>query len=116
METPPVFELISAQSNAVASQDVSASPFRRMIDPALRLRLRQALVELINNHEETLAVHVNEGRLSIDSYKEYIELYALSLKETMATAEGVKYLVSRAGFDIAAEDINLSPEWRWKTE
>jgi hypothetical protein len=85
-----------------------------VIDPALRLSLRRALVELINNHEETLAQYVADGKLSLESYKEYIELYARSLKDTMGSLEGVSYLMKSAGFEITNEEINLMPEWRWK--
>jgi hypothetical protein len=115
METSPTFELLSAKSTEISTKDPSASPFRVVIDPALRLKLRQALLDLINNHEETLAQHVVDGRLSIDSYKEYIELYALSLKETMGSVEGVTFLLQRAGFEIPADSVNLKPEWRWKS-
>lgn len=115
METNPTFELLSTHTAVTASTDPGSSPFRLVIDPALRMRLRQALADLISNHEDTLAQHVVEGRLSVDSYKEYIELYALSLKETMGSHEGVSYLMQRAGFEVAPGTVNLNPSWRWKT-
>ena len=49
----------------------------------MRLQLRRALIELIDNHDEALAEHFADGKLALESYKEYIELFARSLKETM---------------------------------
>src|SRR5438874_8334960 len=34
-----------------------------------------------------------DGKLALESYKEYIELFARSLKETMASREGFSYLL-----------------------
>ena len=42
------------------------------------------------------------------------KLFARSLKETMESREGVAYLLRAAGFDVRTEEINLSPELRWK--
>ena len=72
------------------------------------------LIALIENHDDQLALHFSEGRLALDSYKEYIELFARSLKETMESKEGVDYLLRSCGFEISPEDINLTPETRWK--
>jgi len=78
------------------------------------MELRRALIDLIEYHDEALAEHFAEGKLSLDSYKEYIELFARSLKETMESREGVSYLLRSVGFDVSADDINLHPELRWK--
>jgi hypothetical protein len=85
-----------------------------VIDPKVRLELRRALIDLIDYHDETLAEHFAEGKLALDSYKEYIELFARSLKETMESREGVSYLLRSVGFDVPAHQINLHPELRWK--
>ena len=94
--------------------DPAATPFKVVVDPEARLKLRRALFELIEYHDEALAEHFTEGKLSLDSYKEYIELFARSLKETMASREGVAYLLRAAGFEIPPNEINLNPELRWK--
>ncbi|MEP7015329.1 MAG: hypothetical protein ABI925_07810 [Verrucomicrobiota bacterium] len=80
----------------------------------MRMELRRALIELIDYHDETLAEHFSEGKLALDSYKEYIELFARSLKETMDSREGISYLLRSVGFDVPAEEINLQPQLRWK--
>jgi len=80
----------------------------------MRLQLRRALIELIDNHDEALAAHYSDGKLALDSYKEYIEVFARSLKETMESREGVSYLLRAVGFDVAPENVNLRPELRWK--
>ncbi len=94
--------------------DPGASPFKMVVDPALRNHLKSALIDLIGNHEEWLAEMVAQRRLSLDSYKEYVELFARSLKETMETREGVAYLLGYAGFEVNPDHVNLNPEWRWK--
>ena len=80
----------------------------------MRLKLRRALIELIDYHDEALAEHFSEGKLELESYKEYIELFARSLKETMESREGVSYLLRAVGFNVPANEINLKPELRWK--
>lgn len=102
------------QTRALARPDASASPFKLVIDPKVRLDLRRALVDLIDYHDESLAEHFAQGKLSLDSYKEYVELFARSLKETMESPEGVSYLLRSVGFDVSPEEINLHPELRWK--
>jgi hypothetical protein len=99
---------------ALAKADPSATPFKIVIDPKVRLDLRRALVDLIDYHDEALAEHFAQGKLALDSYKEYVELFARSLKETMESREGVSYLLRSVGFDVPAEEINLHPELRWK--
>jgi hypothetical protein len=98
----------------LAKADPAATPFKVVIDPKLRLDLRRALVDLIDYHDEALADHFAQGKLALDSYKEYVELFARSLKETMESREGVSYLLRSVGFDIPVEEINLHPELRWK--
>jgi hypothetical protein len=97
-----------------AKPDAGATPFKVVIDPKVRFELRRALIDLIDYHDETLAEHFAEGKLALDSYKEYIELFARSLKETMESREGVSYLLRSVGFDVPAHEINLQPELRWK--
>jgi hypothetical protein len=94
--------------------DPGATPFKLVVDPEMRVKLRRALFELIDYHDEALAEHFAEGKLELESYKEYIELFARSLKETMESREGVAYLLRAVGFEVPAEEINLKPELRWK--
>lgn len=94
--------------------DPGASPFKTVVDPVMRMRLRTALIALIENHDDQLAQAFSDGRLALDSYKEYIEIFAKSLKETMESREGVDYLLKSCGFEIDPEAINLAPETRWK--
>ena len=82
----------------------------------MRARLRRGLFSLIENHDEELARHVSEGRLALDSYKEYVEIFGRSLKETMESREGIAYLMASCGFKVQLEDINLQPETRWKEQ
>src|SRR6478609_5464497 len=96
--------------------DPSANPFKLVVDPAMRQRLRRALFELIESHDQELARYVGEGSLALDSYKEYIELFAHSLKQTMSSREGVTYLLKACGFEVTKDDINLQPETRWKVQ
>ena len=98
----------------MAKPDVGATPFKVVIDPKVRLDLRRALIDLIDYHDEALADHFAEGKLALDSYKEYIELFARSLKETMESREGVAYLLRSVGFEVRQDEINLHPELRWK--
>jgi hypothetical protein len=94
--------------------DAGATPFKVVIDPKLRLELRRALIDLIDYHDEALAENFADGKLMLESYKEYIELFARSLKETMESREGVSYLLRSTGFDVPPHEINLDPELRWK--
>jgi hypothetical protein len=118
-EEPRDFQIVATDQPGVRKQslalpDVTSTPFKVVIDPKLRMELRRALNDLIEYHDEALAEHFAEGKLALDSYKEYIELFARSLKETMDSREGVSYLLRSVGFDVASEDINLRPELRWK--
>ena len=45
----------------------------------MRAALKQALFDLIDHHDDTLAAYVSQGKLSLESYKEYIELFARAL-------------------------------------
>ena len=60
----------------------------------MRVRLRRAIFDIIESHDQELARYVGEGSLALDSYKEYIELFAHSLKQTMSRREGVAYLLA----------------------
>ena len=100
--------------NVVIPADAGASPFKLVVDPALRGRLRQALLELIENHDQELAKYASEGFLELDSSKEYVEILARHLRETMGSREGVAYLLSACGFTVPIEEINLQSEARWK--
>ena len=121
MEEPRDYQLaatpeptLPAVKKELAVADPSATPFKIVVDPEMRLKLRRALIELIDYHDESLAEHFAEGKLELESYKEYIELFACSLKETMESREGVAYLLRAAGFEVPPEQINLQPELRWK--
>ena len=116
---PGDFEVVDSgptveRGHSLIKADPGAAPFKLVLDPKVRHALRRALIDLIEFHDEALAEHVAEGKLALDSYKEYIELFARSLKETMESREGVAYLLRSAGFDIAIDEINLRPELRWK--
>ncbi len=100
----------------VGASDPAANPFKLVVDPVMRARLRRGLFNLIENHDEELARHVSEGRLALDSYKEYVEIFARSLKETLESREGVVYLMESCGFKVKLDEINLQPETRWKEE
>ena len=112
------FQIVSDQSGpkkqSLAKPDPGATPFKIVIDPKVRMDLRRALIDLIDYHDDALADHFAEGNLALESYKEYIELFARSLKETMDSREGVSYLLRSVGFDVPPEDINLHPDLRWK--
>ncbi len=94
--------------------DPAANPFRLVVDPVMRIRLRRALFDLIESHDQELARYVGEGTLTLDSYKEYIELFARSLRETMSGREGIAYLLEACGFRVDKEEINLFPDTRWR--
>ena len=112
----PDFQLVPTPDyQAPAVADPGASPFRTVIDPQMRLQLRRALIDLIDDHDESLAAHYANGKLALESYKEYIEVFARSLKETMESREGVSYLLRAAGFNVPPEEVNLRPELRWKS-
>ena len=119
MEEPRDYQIVSSPDATVpkkelALPDPGATPFKVVVDPEMRLKLRRALIELIDYHDESLAEHFADGKLALDSYKEYVELFARSLKETMESREGVAYLLRAAGFEVPPEQINLQPELRWK--
>ena len=118
MDEPRDYQLVSSDQTSLkkelAKPDPGATPFKVVVDPEMRLKLRRALVDLIDYHDESLAEHFAEGKLALDSYKEYIELFARSLKETMESREGIAYLLRAVGFEVAPEEINLNPELRWK--
>jgi hypothetical protein len=96
------------------TRDLSSNPFKLTVDPAVRQRLKQALLNMIDTHDTHLAEYITDGKLDMDSYKEYIELFAKSLRESMESREGVQYLMSACGFEPEPESINMNPQWRWK--
>jgi hypothetical protein len=118
MEDPRDYQLVATDQapakKELALPDPGATPFKVVVDPEMRLKLRRALIELIDYHDEALAEHFADGKLALESYKEYIELFARSLKETMESREGVAYLLRAAGFEVPPDQINLDPELRWK--
>jgi hypothetical protein len=119
MEPNRDFHIVASNPQGACSENSGrpnpgATPFKVVIDPKLRLDLRRALIDLIDYHDEALAENFTQGKLVLDSYKEYIELFARSLKETMESKEGVSYLLRSVGFDVQPEEINLHPELRWK--
>jgi hypothetical protein len=119
MQQPRDFQIVATNQgnlrrDRLAKPDPGATPFKVVLDPKLRMDLRRALIDLIDYHDEALAENFAEGKLALESYKEYIELFARSLKETMESREGVSYLLRSVGFEVSAEEINLEPELRWK--
>jgi hypothetical protein len=112
----PDFQLVPApQRQTPDVVDAGSSPFRIVVDPEMRAKLRRALIDLIDHHDEALAAHYADNKLALESYKEYIEVFARSLKETMESRAGVSYLLRAVGFDVPPKEINLRPELRWKT-
>lgn len=109
------FQLVPTPRRESPEADPGASPFKVVVDPQMRAQLRRALIELIDNHDEALAAHYSDGRLSLESYKEYIEVFARSLKETMESRAGVSYLLHAVGFAVPPEEVNLQPDLRWKS-
>ena len=108
----PVGKVGQAESAVI---DPSASPFKLVVDPVMRTAIKKALSDLIDHHDESLAGYITSGKLALESYKEYVELFARALRETMESPEGVLYLLRSAGLDgVDAKDVNLRPEWRWK--
>lgn len=116
LHTQPLTPLDFDISKEPVPSDAGANPFKLVVDPVMRVRLRRALFDLIESHDQELARYVGEGSLALDSYKEYIELFAHSLKQTMSSREGIAYLLQACGFQIDREEINLQPETRWKVE
>ena len=117
MELQSSYAIVPAETPAsreAALLDPTASPFKVVVDPVMRHRLRKALFDLIDHHDTSLAQYVTEGRLALESYKEYIELFARSLRETMESREGVAYLLKATGIQATPEGVNLHPDWRWK--
>jgi hypothetical protein len=118
MEPNRDFHLVAPQpgtrNDSLSKPNPDGTPFKIVIDPKLRLDLRRALIDLIDYHDDALAENFADGKLMLESYKEYIELFARSLKETMESREGVSYLLRSTGFDVHPEEINLHPELRWK--
>lgn len=111
------YELAVTKLNQVqelTTTDPTASPFKTVVDPVMRYKLKKALFDLIDNHDTSLEHYVASGQLSLESYKEYIELFARCLRETMETKEGVAYLLKSCGFETTTSDVNTHPEWRWK--
>jgi len=96
------FEIVStthapACKKMLAKPDAGANPFKIVIDPKVRMDLRRALIDLIDYHDEALAEHFAEGKLALDSYKEYIELFARSLKETIGKQRRCSYCCGQSG-------------------
>ena len=119
MQQPRDFQIVATNQgnlrrDRLAKPDPGATPFKVVIDPKLRMDLRRALIDLIDYHDEALAENFADGKLALESYKDYIELFARSLKETMESREGVAYLLRSVGFEVSANEINLEPELRWK--
>ena len=75
MEEPRDYQLVASPEPApvakkeLALPDPSATPFKIVVDPEMRMKLRRALIELIDYHDESLAEHFSEGKLELESYK-----------------------------------------------
>jgi hypothetical protein len=93
--------------NLLIPADATESPFKLVVDPQLRSKLRAALLELVDNHDQELAKYAAEGFLELESSKEYVEILARHLRETMASRDGVAYLLNACGYSIPLEEINL---------
>ena len=95
MQDPHDFRIVATEQKGVRKEsltkaDPAATPFKVVIDPKVRLDLRHALIDLIDYHDEALAEHFAEGKLALESYKEYIELFARSLKVLLAALGGLR--------------------------
>ena len=102
METDTKYALmpVGAVGTAVRPAiDPSASPFKVVVDPQMRAGLKKALFDLIDHHDEVLAAYVSQGKLSLESYKEYIELFARACVKRWKAREGVLYLLRAAGLE-----------------
>lgn len=116
-EPQPDLSLQIVPSAVTSLKSVSGSPFRRVIDPDLRDSLQEALVRLTEDHQHQVSYMVENGQLSVDSYKEYVELLARFLRDTIGSKAGVKYLLDACGLtDATEEEINLEPELRWQNK
>jgi len=98
-------EQTGARKQSLAKADPAATPFKVVIDPKLRLDLRRALIDLIDYHDDALAEHFAEGKLALESYKEYIELFARSLKEWKAAKAFLIYCVRLASTSLRRKSI-----------
>jgi len=67
------------------------------VDPVMRMRLRKSLFDLIDSHDAELARFVSEGALALDSYKEYIELFARSLQKRWVPKKALRICWRLAG-------------------
>src|SRR5207244_4748018 len=97
MEKNRDFQIVAADKKSLskrslAKPDHAATPFKIVIDPKMRMDLRRALIDLIDYHDEALAEHFAECKLALDSYNEYIELFARSMKNTMYSLDEVTYI------------------------
>lgn len=115
-ESQPLSTINFELTKEAGPTDPGANPFKLVVDPVMRAKLRRAIFELIESHDQELAKYVSEGSLALDSYKEYIELFAHSLKQTMGTRDGIAYLLQACGFELNKDEINLLPETRWKVK
>ena len=50
--------------------DSGANPFKLVVDPIMRIKLRRALFEMIETHDQELARYVSDGTLALDSRSE----------------------------------------------
>ena len=114
METTPDLSLQLAPTGSPVVKHISGNPFRKVIDPDVSESLEAALIRLVEDHQRQVAYMVESGQLEVGSYKEYIELLARFVRETIGSKAGVKYLLDSCGLEGATEeDINLEPELRW---
>ncbi len=114
METSTEMSLQLVSTSSPTVKSVSGNPFRQVLDPEVCESLQQALLRLVDDHQKQVAYMVESGQLGVASYKEYVELLARFLRETIGSKAGVKYLLDSCGLEGATEeDINLEPELRW---
>ena len=63
------FQIVRPEQNktrTLAKADPSATPFKVVIDPKVRMELRRALVDLIDYHDDALADHFAQGKLTLE--------------------------------------------------
>src|SRR5256714_14939577 len=91
-----------SKTRSLAKADPTATPFRVVIDPKVRLDLRRGLIDLIDYHDEALGEQFSQDKIALGSYKGYVEVFARSLKETMESRGRVSHLFRSVGFENTA--------------
>ena len=103
-----------ASREARASRIRARRPFKVVIDPEMRLKLRRALIELIDYHDEALAEHFAEGKLDTRILQGIHRTLRAQFEGNNGKPRRRGLSPARVGFEVRSEEINLNPELRWK--